>query len=88
LTSGGTPRRNLSTKPFSRGDNLRDVLAAYDVLVAHRGVDASAIAAVGSSYEGYLGAILTSLRGVRWLALRAPALYNDADWELPGSKET
>src|SRR5438552_7116530 len=80
-------RGHAKTQPqhetVSRGDNLRDLLAAYDVLAGRRGVDASAIAVVGSSYGGYLGAILTSLRAVRWLSLRAPALYKDADWELP-----
>ena len=40
------------------------------------------MAVVGSSYGGYLAAILTSLRPVKWLALRVPALYKDADWEL------
>ena len=38
---------------------------------------------VGSSYGGYLAAILTALRPVRWLALRVPALYKDEDWALP-----
>jgi uncharacterized protein len=80
-------RGHAKTQPqyetVSRGDNLRDVLAAYDLLARQRGVDPSAIGVVGSSYGGYLGAILTSLRAVRWLSLRAPALYKDADWELP-----
>jgi pimeloyl-ACP methyl ester carboxylesterase len=67
----------------SRADNLRDVLAAFDVLAGRGDIDRSAIAVVGSSYGGYLGAILTTLRPVRWLGLRAPALYKDADWELP-----
>jgi uncharacterized protein len=67
----------------SREHNLRDVVAAYDTLVRQRGVDASAIAVVGSSYGGYLAAILTSMRPVKWLALRAPALYKDSEWELP-----
>jgi pimeloyl-ACP methyl ester carboxylesterase len=67
----------------SREDNLRDALAAYDALVARRPVDASRIAVVGSSYGGYLAAILTTLRPVKWLALRAPALYQDAGWDLP-----
>jgi uncharacterized protein len=67
----------------SREDNLRDVVAAYDVLAGQRGVDPSQIAVVGSSYGGYLAAILSSLRPVRCLALRAPALYKDTDWELP-----
>jgi dienelactone hydrolase len=67
----------------SRDGNLRDVLAAYDVLAAHPLVDRTAIAVVGSSYGGYLAAILTSMRPVKWLALRAPALYIDTGWEMP-----
>jgi pimeloyl-ACP methyl ester carboxylesterase len=46
-------------------------------------VDPSSIAVVGSSYGGYLSAILTTKRPVRWLALRVPALYMDTGWELP-----
>ena len=38
---------------------------------------------VGSSYGGYLAAILTSVRSVKWLVLRAPALYMDQDWDVP-----
>lgn len=67
----------------SRGHNLRDVVAAYDVLASHRAVDPAAIAVIGSSYGGYLASILTSLRHVKWLALRAPALYMDSGWDLP-----
>ncbi len=67
----------------SREHNLGDVIAAYDVLAGNPNVDSSAIAVVGSSYGGYLAAILTSMRSVKWLALRAPALYLDSGWELP-----
>ena len=67
----------------SREDNLQDVVAAYELLVSQPGVDASSIAVVGSSYGSYLAAILTSLRPVRWLALRVPALYEDEDWHVP-----
>jgi dienelactone hydrolase len=67
----------------SRELNLRDTLAAYDLLCAHPQVESSAIAVVGSSYGGYLGAILTSMRPVKWLALRAPALYLDKGWDAP-----
>ena len=70
----------------TREDNLRDVLAAYDVLVGHPAVDPDAIAIVGSSYGGYLGAIATTLRPVRWLALRVPALYKDEHWEAAKGK--
>jgi uncharacterized protein len=79
----GHARSDGRNEDVSREDNLRDVLAAYDALAARPGVDRSAIAAVGSSYGGYLAAILTSLRPVRWLGLRAPALYEDAGWALP-----
>lgn len=80
-------RGHADTQPLqetvSRENNLRDVLAAYDVLVSQRGVDPSAIAVVGSSYGGYLASILTTMRPVKWLALRVPALYMDTGWEIP-----
>jgi uncharacterized protein len=66
----------------TREDNLRDVVAAYDMLAAHGNVDTTRMAVVGSSYGGYLAAILASVRSVKWLVLRAPALYKDTDWEL------
>lgn len=67
----------------TRESNLQDVLAAYDRLASRPGVDPDAIAVIGSSYGGYMAAILTGLRPVRWLALRVPALYRDAGWDLP-----
>lgn len=67
----------------SRAQSLEDLLASYDWLLAHQNVDPQAVAVVGISYGGYLAAILTELRPVRWLALRSPALYLDAGWELP-----
>ena len=70
----------------SREDNLRDVLAAYDFLAKQRGVDPDRIAVVGSSYGGYLAAILSAERSVRWLALRVPALYKDSEWNIPKSQ--
>ena len=83
-------RGHARTKPqhdtVTPKENLRDVDASYDVLARHRSVDASSIALVGSSYGGFLSAILSSKRQVRWLALRAPALYRDKDWELPKAK--
>ena len=67
----------------SRDDNLRDVMAAYDRLAAHPSLDSGSVAVVGSSYGGYLAAILSGLRRVRWLALHVPALYRDDEWMLP-----
>jgi dienelactone hydrolase len=82
----GHEKTNAQKQTVTREDNLQDVVAAYDVLASHPGVDADAIAVVGTSYGGYLAAILTSLRPVRWLALRVPALYKDSEWDVPKLK--
>lgn len=79
----GHARHQSQHEAVTREDGLRDVLAAYDALLDHPAVDPSSIAVVGSSYGGYLAAILTELRAVRWLALRVPALYKDEDWSTP-----
>jgi|SRR5215213_5555119 len=67
----------------TREENLADVVAAYDYLAGLINVNADAIGAIGSSYGGYLAALLTAVRPVQWLALRAAALYRDADWTKP-----
>ncbi|WP_312795637.1 alpha/beta hydrolase family protein [Tianweitania sp.] len=67
-------------RSVTRDDNFRDVLAAYDVLAGQPSVDKSAIAVVGSSYGGYMAALLTRERPIRWLAMRVPALYRDEEW--------
>ncbi len=79
----GVARDDPRQDTVTREDNLRDIIAAYDVLAGQEAVDASAIAVVGSSYGGYLATILSELRPVRWLALRVPALYKDEDWAVP-----
>jgi hypothetical protein len=79
----GHARHKAQRSAVTREDNLHDVLAAYDRLVRHPAVDPASIAIVGSSYGGYLAALASALRPVRWLALRAPALYRDADWATP-----
>ena len=82
----GHVRHEAQHETVTREDNLQDLLATYDLLVAHPAVDPAAIAIVGSSYGGYLAAIATTLRPVRWLALRVPALYKDADWQVPKAR--
>ncbi len=82
----GHARTQAQKDTVSREDNLNDVVAAYDILARQRGVDPERIAVVGSSYGGYLAAIVTSLRKARWLALRVPALYKDSDWKLAKSR--
>lgn len=71
---------------ITRAQNLHDLCATYDWLVAQPQVDADAVALVGVSYGGYLAALLSELRPVCWLALRSPALYLDRDWELPKAR--
>jgi len=68
---------------FSRHDHLQDVLAAYDFLAGHPCVEAGQIGVAGSSYGGYLAAVLASFRPVASLVLRAPALYRDANFTTP-----
>lgn len=79
----GHERTHEMRSKVSREQSLADLLAAYDRLVSHPAVDSDAIAVIGSSYGGYLATILSSMRPVKWLALRVPALYWDADWEMP-----
>ena len=67
----------------SRAQNLADVIAAYDWLASRVNIEPSAIAVVGISYGAYLAAILSSLRSIRWLVLRTPALYKDEHWDMP-----
>lgn len=67
----------------SREQSLADLLAAYDRLVSHPSVDPEAIAVIGTSYGGYLATILSAMRPIKWMALRVPALYWDADWDMP-----
>src|SRR5215471_9485846 len=64
-------------RTVTRAQNLDDLVGAYDWLAGQPNVDAAAIAVVGVSYGAYLAAILTSLRAVRWLSLRSPAIYAD-----------
>ena len=82
----GHAQTQTQHETVSREESLRDILAAYDFLAAQPNVDSDSIAVVGSSYGGYLAALLTALRPVRWLALRVPALYKDSEWSLPKFK--
>ncbi|MDP2127364.1 MAG: alpha/beta fold hydrolase [Pseudohongiella sp.] len=79
----GHERTKQQREIVSRADNLHDVLAAYDFLAGQPSIDATNIGVIGTSYGGYLSALLTTHRPVRWLALRAPALYQDEEWCLP-----
>jgi hypothetical protein len=83
LTLRGHGATSHQQETVSRADSLQDVLTAYDRLLAEEGVDSQRVGVVGSSYGGYLAALLCAERSVRWLGLRAPALYKDEDFERP-----
>ena len=71
---------------ITRAENLQDLCATFDWLANRPQVDAGAMALVGVSYGGYLAALLTEMRPVRWLALRSPALYLDDGWDTPKAR--
>ena len=74
-------RRQVDT--VSRADNLRDLLAAWDLLAATPGVENQRMGLVGASYGAYLSVLLTAERPVRFVALQAPAIYPDRDFDRP-----
>ena len=79
----GHEKTQEQKQSINRAQNLEDLLVAYDRLIEHPGVDPERVAVIGTSYGGYLATILTSLRPVRWLAMRVPALYWDEEWQVP-----
>jgi dipeptidyl aminopeptidase/acylaminoacyl peptidase len=70
-------------KEMNRDQHLKELVAAYDGLVAQQVVEGRAVAFIGFSYGGYLGALLSAQRPLQWMALRSPALYRDEDWFVP-----
>jgi pimeloyl-ACP methyl ester carboxylesterase len=68
---------------LSPRDHLSDVIAGFDFLAAEDSVDSSRIGLCAASYGAYLAGLLVSRRPARRLLLRAPALYDDADFRAP-----
>lgn len=68
---------------FSRADHIEDVISVYDFLAAQKNVDKKNISAVGASYGGYLAAVLAGKKPVKHLVLRAPALYENRQLDIP-----
>jgi len=71
---------------FSRYDHLRDCISAYDFLSGQKYINKDTIHVSGSSYGGYLASMLTTKRNIASLALKAPALYPDENFEIPTLK--
>jgi len=68
---------------FTIHQHLDEVVAAYDELAASDGVDPRRIGVCGSSYGGYLAAMLVGERRLASVMVRAPALYPDAEFDVP-----
>ena len=64
-------------------DNLADAIVALDFLASQHEVQTSRLGAAGFSYGAFLAVLLSQERRLRWLALRAPALYRDIDIAVP-----
>lgn len=64
----------------TRLQQYREVLGVYDELVS-RGYEH--IIAIGGSFGAYMAALLAADRPVEAIVLRAPAIYDDKEFELP-----
>lgn len=62
--------------------NLADVVAAYDALSSVPDIDPARIGVCAASYGAYLAVLLSALRPVARMLLRAPALYADECFDL------
>ncbi len=73
-----------SIERYSRKDHLSDVLAAIDY-IKNKSNNAPVIV-LGKSYGGYLSAIASSLTQIDYLILSQPALYPDAEFDVPNAE--
>lgn len=67
-------------KTFTIKEFLDDVVNAYDYLLNLEGVDKNNISLVGSSFGGYIIALLSEKRKVKNLVMRVPADYPNEDF--------
>ena len=81
---GGHGESDGDLDELSLRDHLADACSAYDALARSPGVDPDRIGVCGSSYGGYLAALLAGERPVARVFLRAPALYLDEALDVPG----
>ena len=71
----GHARTRAQRDTVTRAQNLADVIAAYDLLAARPEVDAARVGLVGSSYGGYLAALLVSARFGGSLSTRRRSIW-------------
>ncbi len=68
-------------KVFTIREFLEGVIAAYDYLLKIEGVDKESVNVVGSSFGGYLVALLSEKRKVNNFVLRVPVDYPNTDFD-------
>jgi pimeloyl-ACP methyl ester carboxylesterase len=71
---GGHGHSTGDRADLSARDHVDDATAAYDHLVAAAGVDPGRIGVCGASYGAHVAVLLSAVRAVQCLVLRAPAL--------------
>jgi dipeptidyl aminopeptidase/acylaminoacyl peptidase len=67
--------------------SLDDAVAAYDYLASLPQVHREQISVVGSSYGGYIAALLLSKRSVASVILRVPAIFRNQTFAFPKVRE-
>lgn len=84
---GRSEGKLTSLNPY---DHLQDLTKAFDTLVSDKRVDSDRIGVCAASYGAYLAVLLSSLRPIKSLILRAPALYEDSqlDESLGSGRKT
>jgi len=75
----GTSEGDIKT--FTIREFLDDVIAAYDYLLELDKVDKDNVSAVGSSFGGYMVALLSEKRTIKNLSMRAPADYPNENFD-------
>lgn len=82
----GDSQGDFSDQTIANGMN--DALTGYDFLVQQSGIDKNKIGIFGSSFGGYLAALVAGERPVKSLILSAPAIYHDRWWDKVVEKTT
>ena len=80
LNYAGHGNNPIQLDDASRSQQFAEVCAVYDQLLA-RGY--TKIIASGGSFGAYMAALLAGNRELQSIVLRAPAIYEDAEFELP-----
>lgn len=83
LDLGGHGESTGSLSRMTPRGNLADAVAGFDLLAGLAGVDRDRIGVCAASYGAYLSVLLSALRPVSRLLLRAPALYADDSFDRP-----